>query len=209
MEICIATEDELSERTADKMLASFGPRFTVTSRLRRSGSGYLRSRLRAFNEISTRIPVLLVTDLDQLACPSILIARWTMVPLPQNLLLRVAVREVESWLLADRHAIADYLAVPIAKVCRDPESLADPKSEILRLAARSRCRSIRSDMLPYRSAARVGLGYNSVLAKFVSDHWEPRRAIADSVSLGRAMTRIDGLRPRRLPNNVRPVVNHD
>jgi hypothetical protein len=73
--ITLATEDELSEAIALRILADFLTIMIGTS-LRQNGNGYLRSRMRSFCEIAHHSPVLIVTDLDTQACPATLRTDW-------------------------------------------------------------------------------------------------------------------------------------
>jgi hypothetical protein len=58
-------------------------------------------------------------------------------------MVRVAVREVESWVLADRRRIANFLSAPLNSIPMDPEQLDDPKMALLTLA-RAHARSRRT-----------------------------------------------------------------
>lgn len=95
--IALATEDELSETVGLKLITQFLRGFEVHQTLRRNGNGYLRSRMSAFCKMAEREPVLLITDLDNLDCPSRLKSSWLAgIDPPENFLFRVAVREVEA-----------------------------------------------------------------------------------------------------------------
>jgi hypothetical protein len=112
----LATEDELSEAVGIRLIAEWKERLAIDLRLRRGGNGYLKSRMRNFVEIAHTTPMLIITDLDRLPCPSELRARWLQkLTLPGNLVLRIAVREVESWLLADADAIRGLLGERASK----------------------------------------------------------------------------------------------
>lgn len=104
-----------------------------------SGFGQIKKRLPAFNHAAQAAPLLVLTDLDIHApCPGGVWGAWMGGNARNpNLIFRVAVREVEAWLLADRRNIADFLSVPVADVTIAPESSADPKIEIVDLARRS------------------------------------------------------------------------
>ena len=107
--IHIATEDELSEAVALKLVARV-PGLEHGLLLRRGGNGYLRSRMPQWSDLARRQPVLVLTDLDTLTCPSALIGSWLGGRLPSTgLLLRVAVRTIEAWLLADKAAATALL----------------------------------------------------------------------------------------------------
>ncbi|MCB1715762.1 MAG: DUF4276 family protein [Candidatus Competibacteraceae bacterium] len=194
--VCLATEDQLSEAVAEKLLISSGRGFQIDLRLGRKGSGYLRKKLPDFNNIAQNIsPVLLLVDLDDKACAPALISQWSSEKaLTKNLLFRVAVRETEAWLLADSQAFADFLGISQARIPPEPETLADPKQTLLSLVKRSRHRRIRSEILPEPgSTAQVGFGYNTILSQFVKDFWNPPRAASTAPSLASAIARIENL----------------
>ena len=109
-QIALATEDALSEAVGEKLIAEVKPPLEVGLRLRRDGFGYLKTRMRKFCEIARHQPVLVITDLDRVACAATLVRRWTANDTPPaTLLLRVAVHEVEAWLLADHDAMRTLL----------------------------------------------------------------------------------------------------
>jgi hypothetical protein len=189
--VVIATEDELSEAVCEKLVDDTDVGLMVIQRLRRGGFGYLRSRMRNFCELARRTPVLLLTDLDNERCPATLIGAWSRNDaVPDHLLFRVAVRQVESWLLADREGVAGLLGVGLGRLPRRPDDLVDAKRSFLRLA-RHAPRRIREDLLAEQGAtAGQGLGYNALLCDFVRNQWNPARAATLSDSLDRARSRL-------------------
>jgi hypothetical protein len=193
--ITLATEDELSEAIVLRILAAFSA-ITIGACLRRGGNGYLRSRIRNLCEMARRQgPVLVVTDLDTSVCPAKLREDWLgRTPQPPGLLLRVAVREVESWLLADHDAVATLLRRSARQRLPDiPDRLPDPKDFLLNLA-RHAPKDVRLDLRAETGAmARQGLGYNARLCHLVRTEWQPDRAAERSPSLRRAIERIRDL----------------
>jgi len=164
--IALATEDELSEEVCLRLAQEVG--LTVHQRLRRGGSGYLKSRVLNFLQMAEHIPILMLTDLDQSPCAQTLISDW-LGPRqqPPGFLFRVAVREVESWLLADHAAMSDFLGLNIGALPKEPDQLNDPKQALLALAQRAR-REVRDDLVVRRGAiASQGLGYNARLCNLV------------------------------------------
>lgn len=194
-EITLATEDELSEAVGLRLVAEVGLR--AETRIRRSGNGYLRSKASSFRDIARFQPVLVITDLDREQCAAAIRRAWFGARnLEQDLLFRIAVREVESWLLADHHAIAGLLRIRPETVPRDPDGLRDPKAALIRLAARAP-RSIRDDIVPRPGAvASQGIGYNGRLSELVRGAWSPRDASDRSPSLSRARSRLTELAAR-------------
>jgi hypothetical protein len=91
--IAIATEDELSEAVAQRLVAEVQPSLHVTQTLRKNGFGYLRSKMANWCQLASHQPVFLLTDLDRMACPVELLKQWrgALNP-PPNFILRVAVR---------------------------------------------------------------------------------------------------------------------
>lgn len=197
--VTLATEDPVSEATGERLVNEVRDRLIVVERLQRGGAGYLRSRIRSFCEIARRRPVLLITDLDRAECPPVLITEWLQRnERPEDLLLRVAVREVESWLLADAEALAGFLRIRRRDVPADPDTLADPKRELLRLG-RKAPRALREELVAETGAlANQGIGYNALLSEFVRRQWSPERAANRSPSLRRARERLRALAERQL-----------
>lgn len=186
-----ATEDELSESVACRLIRDCIPDSSVGFRLRKGGVGYLRSSFSKFCQMANREYVLLLSDLDRGQCAPNLIADWLAGrALPVKLLFRVPVREIEAWLLADRAGMASLFEVSEASLPTNPDDLLDPKQALLH-AARRATRLIRSDLLRTRgTVSSQGLGYNRVLTSFVENGWDPNRARLNSPSLDRTMERL-------------------
>ena len=189
--VVLATEDALSEAVGQRIVEDADSGLTVTQTLRQGGFGYLKSKMRSFCQIARRTPLLLLTDLDTTECPATLIENWSRRDeIPEQFLFRVAVRQVESWLLADRDGMARLLKVSVRHIPRDPDDLPDAKRSLLQLAQRAP-RAIRDDLVAERGAAAAqGLGYNAVLSNFVRTRWNPSEAEHRSNSLARARMRM-------------------
>lgn len=140
-------------------------------------------------------PILVLRDLDSDApCAGELVSRLMTSPHPL-FCLRVAVRAVEVWLMADRKAFAREFGVGENAVPPNEqlESLVDPKARLIELARQSRKHDIRQGVPPSsRSGVRVGPEYAAWLSDFARDQWDPRRAVAAGgvPSLERALLRL-------------------
>lgn len=191
--IALATEDYLSEIVCLRLLKELEGKLTPQLLLRKGGSGYLKSNIRKWCELSNTLPVLILTDLDNTKCPLLLIQSWLEKDKkPENLLIRVAVREIESWLIADHEAIQDFLNSK-ERLSVKPDEIQDPKQYLLNLAKKAP-RQIRDDLVQVnKGSIRQGLGYNNLLAKFVTETWDPERAAARSPSLAKARMRLSDL----------------
>jgi hypothetical protein len=192
--LALATEDELTETVGRRLIDEVRATCEVNLTFRQGGYGYLKSRLDTFCQIARRHPVLLITDLDTGTCAPELIERWMDgKEQPEGLLFRVAVREVESWLLADHRAIKALFGSRITRLPEQPDTLNDPKATLLKLAKQAP-RAIRNDLISERgTVASQGLGYNLRLCTFVREMWNPERAALRSDSLRRIRACLERL----------------
>jgi hypothetical protein len=155
------------------------------------GKAFLRERIGGFNHDVRFRPWIVVVDLDRDAeCPAALIADW--LPQPAHLMcFRVAVREVESWLLADTEALAAFLGIRKILIPAAPDQLEDPKQVLVSLGTRARRAEIRRDLVPRPASGRsTGPGYTSRMLEFVQDYWRPAVAESNSDSLRRCRKRL-------------------
>jgi hypothetical protein len=152
--------------------------------------------INGFNNAAKGIPFLIGTDLDSYECPAALINDWLRTPQHHNLLVRVAVREAEAWVLADKDNFANFLGIRSSLVPDDIENVLDPKAKLIQLARRAPRRQLREDICPPTNSTRkVGPNYNARLAGFVQLHWNPEIARQRAESLARAIDRLMDFRP--------------
>ena len=185
--IALATEDELSEAIGLRLIAESPFHEADVLPLRRNGSGYLKAKVESWRQLAGQQVVLLLTDLDQIDCPVALRNEWLGTrPVPDRLLLRIAVREIESWVLADHDAMRKLIG-DRGKLPPAPDELGDPKAFLLNMVRKYAPRDVKQDLLAERGAmASQGLGYNRRLVAWVKSDWSPDRAAARSPSLLRA-----------------------
>ena len=184
--IDVAVEGETDEAVARRIVDHAGGRI---GRIRGGkGKAYLRRRIADYNSAARRSPWFVLVDLDSDAgCAAELRSAW-LSPVAARLCFRIAVREVEAWLMADAESLARYLNVPRARVPRDPEGRADPKGDMVGLARRSRRRELREDMTPGAgSRGRQGPAYAGRLVDYARTAWRPGVAARNSDSLRRAI----------------------
>lgn len=140
-------------------------------------------------------PIVVLRDLDMDAsCPGDLRRRLAPPPTP-GFLLRIAVRSVDAWLLADRERLAAHIGVRAAHLPADPETCVDPKAALCEAARRSSRRAVREGLPPREGSGRKqGPDYVDHLGEFIEADWTPAEAAARSESLRRAIERIGQLR---------------
>ena len=192
----LAVEDDLSETVVRVVLKSCSQNYAVGPALGKKGSGWLKSKIFAYNLTARTCPFLVVTDLDDVDCPPSLIEAWLPRGKHHNLLLRIPVREIEAWVMSDRVGLASFLGINSTKIPADTETIENPKEFLIRLAKGSRNRVIRSDIVPaLDSTAKVGPNYNARLGTFVMSQWSALRAVRASRSLKSTIERLNTFVP--------------
>ena len=174
--------------------------FVVVEVFGKQGWSYVQSRIPALNRAAALIPHLALVDFMDIRprpdCLASLVGAWLPGRHP-NMLFRVVVREIESWILADREGIAKLLHVSVSRVPRLPEEEPDPKRAVVNLARHSRSRRMREALVPRAgSTAQVGPDYNTLLESFILHEWNPATARLRSPSLDKCLTRTEELRAR-------------
>ncbi len=190
--LTLVVEDIVHELILKKILREHEKNIELNI-FRKRGYGDIKKHIKAYNNAAANLhPYLILTDLDQHACPAALRSKWLNFKQNPYLIFRVAVREAEAWLLADRRNFAAFMGVSPAKLSRTPEALMDPKATIVQIAKESRKRAIREALVP-RGHAKVGPQYNSTMGKFIINHWDFQAAMTHSPSLKKLITSIKTL----------------
>lgn len=161
----------------------------------KEGKSFIKKRIGGYNRAAESSPWVVLVDLDHEAgCPPDMKDSW--LPDPASYMcFRIAVREIEAWLLADSERLARFLGVKISRIPPEPEALDDPKRTMVRLASGSRRRDIKHDLVPRpRSRRSVGPAYNARLIQFVSNlrkGWRPEIAAQSADSLNRCIRKLE------------------
>jgi hypothetical protein len=142
-----------------------------------AGKSQIDERLVGYNNAAKGSPWLVLRDLDHDAdcAPTFLAAR----PLKSSqwMTFRLAVREVEAWLLADARGGAAFLHVPERNFPTQPDDEQDPTVTLVNLARRSKRAAIRKAMVPPAGAnAQVTATATNVLCLSFVRLW-PGRAL--------------------------------
>ena len=190
--ISAAVEGAVDEAVVRKLIAHAGGH--IGSVYGKNGKAELLQRMPGYNNAARYAPWVVLVDLngDAECAPSIL-NDWAPSP-AASLCFRIAVREVEAWLIADAPTFSKYLSIRPGNLPSEPENLERPKDTVVNFARRSRRQAIRRDMVPREgSGRRVGPAYASRLIEYIEQHWRPRAAAERSDSVRRAMDCIERL----------------
>ena len=158
------------------------------------GKSKLDPCLGGYNEAARHSPWLVLRDLDRDApCAPTLVNALIASP-AVGMCIRIPTPCLESWFLADRGALAQFLSIPATRITRNPDALEDAKLEMVNLARRSRSVSVRADMVPVAGlSSKVGPAYSGRMIEFASNHWDPDRAARSSQSLARCLAALRAL----------------
>lgn len=193
LQINVAVEGYPDEAVARKVCQHVG--LNTEHVYKQRGKGNLDKKIKGYNNAAKFGPWLVLRDMDHDAeCPPEL--KQKLLPKPsKQMVFGIAVREIEAWIMADSERLADFLSIRRALVPVQPESLEDPKSELVRLAGKSRKRDIREDMVPRpESGASEGPAYASRLAEFAANKWRPGMAAGRCESLKYCIERLKRLK---------------
>ncbi len=194
--IHIVVEDELSDALIRRILKESHNTFAVGISYGKRGYGYIKEKVGAFNKAARGTPFLVLSDLEEAKCAPTQINEWLQIPKHHNLLFRIAVREIESWLLADRSGFAYFLNIRKELIPENVDGIDHPKQLVINLARRSRKMTLRQAIVPSPSTtARVGPDYNGQLSSFVFGAWNIKKAMKHSESLRRTVRALNGFQP--------------
>jgi hypothetical protein len=192
-EVAYAVEGWGDEPVAAKLIRMVGciPRKVFTA----DGKSKLDQKIPGYNRSAEHLCWLVLRDLDHdddgTCVPDVLEVLLKGPPAPR-LSLRLAVRVVEAWLLADTQAFSEFFRVPPHRLPAHPDSLDDPKRALVDACRASTTRAIRDAMVPREGSGRAaGPEYSSTIRLFAADHWDIERATDGSPSLRRAVLCVE------------------
>ncbi len=162
-----------------------------------NGKSTLDRRLDKYNEAAKRAPWLVLRDADRDADDCVVQLRHALLPQANQaaaMCFRLAVRSLDAWLMADQGAFSEFFGVSPSSVPAAPDSLDDPKRELVAACRRSHKALIRKGMTPPSGSVRAtGPEYASMVSEYAATAWRPMLAANASPSLARALHDIDRL----------------
>jgi hypothetical protein len=189
MSLALVVEGDTDLPIARKLAADAG--LDVFTEMDAGGKSNIDAELNSYNGAAKGAPWFVLRDLDEDApCAADFLKRIDLRP-SRWMCFRLAVRELESWLLADGEGIARFFGVNQRWLPSNPDDEIDPTKTLIKLCRRSRIRRIREGMIPRPgSVTTVGQSYEALIIEFGSGHWSLGRASLQSPSLQRARRAI-------------------
>ena len=194
--ISLVYEDELSGFVLRKILPN---RFIPVSLMKTGGITKITSRIQGFNKACAAAPFLVLIDLDAEECAPSRVKKLFPHGMHPNMIFRIAVREVEAWLLADAETFSKFTKISEVLIPPKPDEIVDPKQALINLVRAKGLKRIREAVVPLPgSTAPIGRDYNSTLSEYVMTMWRPHIARKHSPSLNKAMTALESFCIARL-----------
>jgi len=185
-------EDEITHQVMLRIYNFFQGCFSESKAIPCQGNGKIKKHIKEYNYAAQYGYFFIITDLDDgYECAPSLISDWLKDQHTNQFLFRVAVREIESWLLADRENFAAFFSISQNLVPLQPDNEVDPKHIVISLAKRSKKREIRESIIPIDDYARIGPGYNIQFQSFIQNNWNIDIARKNSPSLDRAIRSLE------------------
>jgi len=191
-EVILVCEDELSAVVLDRLVKHARPQLKIRFQVTKGSNTSLIADIPKYVRASKHgVPHIVLTDLDSVDCAPEMLRQLKVPKLHGKMLFRIAVREVESWILADQIGFAAFTGLPVAKLHILPDEIGDPKQTLMNLVRRSKKKKLKQDILPAPgSSASKGTFYNDVLGNFARATWNVDRAARSSPSLRKALLRL-------------------
>ena len=189
-QILVVGEDPLTCALGERLVETCLPHWEMPlPAIDKKGVTKLIPDIPRYIKLAQHQPVLCVADTDR-HCPLKLLQDWLPKKVPENFILRLAVIEAESWLLADRSGLAGFLGIAEKIISKTPDDESNPKQHLLHLAKKSCHRQLRTEVVSELDRNKQGNGYNTHLRQSVRNHWSATRGAEQSPSLARAVKKL-------------------
>ena len=187
--VYLAVEGEVDMPVAERLIRHVGlePCRAIVA----GGAPKLDPRIPELIRSAVGINWLVLRDLDRASCAPQLLQALVANRDPARSSIRIPVRSVESWLLADVEGFAETFSVHSNRLPNRPDDLPDPKLHLVNVCRASRQSKVRRTIPPRTGSNRsVGPEYVSRISSFVRNAWDPERGARRSPSLQRTISAL-------------------
>ena len=194
----LLAEGKTEEYVASKLLPFCGHELSTI--YGRKGVTEIKEKAPLFHFLATEITGLLIlTDFrdSKTKCVPEALQEYIFKKLsvvPKTYILRFAVNEIESWLMADRDGIANFLKVSKTKIPLNPDTIIKPKDSLINIARTSRNKMIKNEFAPpVGHLSKFGPNYMNLLYDYIINYWNIESAMNNSDSFKRCVNRLRSL----------------
>ncbi len=190
--VYFAVEGDADVPVAERLIRHVG--HTPHRAIVAGGVPRLDQRIPGLTRSAAHMNWLILRDLDREQCAPRLVRRLFAGGVPPRASLRIPVRSMESWMLADAVGFSEVFSVNRNRLPDRPDDLENAKLYLVNACRSSRRLEVRSAIPPRRGSGRaVGPEYVSRISVFARHHWDPERAAERSPSLARAIRALERL----------------
>ena len=190
--VYFAVEGDTDVPVAERLIRHVG--HTPHRAIVAGGVPRLDERIPRLTRSAAHMNWLILRDLDREQCAPRLVRRLFAGGVPPRASLRIPVRSMESWMLADAVGFSEVFSVNRNRLPDRPDDLENAKLYLVNACRSSRRLEVRSAIPPRRGSGRaVGPEYVSRISVFARHHWDPDRAAERSPSLARAIRGLERL----------------
>ena len=190
--VYFAVEGDVDVPVAERLIQHVGliPHRAIVA----GGAPRLDERIPGVTRSAAHMNWLILRDLDREQCAPRLVRRLFSGGVPPRASLRIPVRSMESWMLADTAGFSEVFSVNRNRLPSRPDELGNAKLHFVNVCRSSRRSEIRNAMPPRTGSGRaVGPEYVSRVSAFARHHWSPEQAAERSPSLARAIRALERL----------------
>ncbi|MFB6306674.1 MAG: hypothetical protein ABEH43_06755 [Flavobacteriales bacterium] len=200
--VFISGEDELTRKTLKKIIENYCPNLQIFKEFPTRGNNIF-PYMKNYNKLSEKYYGFVCCDLDDESCPTNFLENLDFGDdsKNENLIINIAVTEVENWLMSDRINFSNFLSIPPNYIPLAQETsynryryeISTPVKPSLfimnNLAPLSNNDDIINDLTPI-NGSKKGPAYNYQLINFVQNNWSIEEATNNSSSLYRCVQKI-------------------
>ena len=190
--VYLAVEGDADVPVAERLIRHVG--LVAQRAVVAGGASRLDGRIPGLVRSAAHVNWLILRDLDRERCAPTLIRRLFARDIPARMSMRIPVRSVDCWLLADAPGFAEEFSVRLGRLPDRPDDLDNPKQFLVNVCRGSRTAAVRNSVPAREGSGRmVGPEYVSRLSAFARGNWRPERAAQRSPSLARAIRALASL----------------
>ena len=190
--VYFAVEGDADVPVAERLIRHVG--LTPYQAIVAGGAPSLDQRISGLVRSAAHVDWLILRDLDREQCAPRLVRRLFVGGVPPRASLRILVRSMESWMLADAAGFSEVFSLNRNRLPDRPDEVENAKLYLVNACRSSRRSEIRRAIPPRRGSGRaVGPEYVNRISSFARHSWNPERAAERSPSLARAIRALERL----------------
>ncbi len=190
-DINIICEDSLHVAVIRRLIDIYNPSLRINVINKLGSRSEIEKRIVIYNGSPEDVSYFIMIDLDSDQCAPALINKLLPRGVNSNNIVRIAVRQIESWLLADSKNLSSYFGIKNSLIPNNTDMLSNSKNFLIEIAKQSNRSIIKCNIVPDSAGtAKQGPDYNYPLIIFILEKWDPNAGMIKSDSLKKAIDAV-------------------